>query len=143
MMANPVNGSLAAYLLRIGMVVIVMGPLVSCVAGEGRGATAQDASHPAPNFSDQEQAIQLLNSRCVMCHSTDLITQQRLDDSKWRAEIEKMIGWGAYLSLPEQDILVSYLASHFHPGLSDGVQEEGQGERSKSWTPPQGRTVRR
>ncbi len=125
-MTKLVKGTLAANLLRIGMVVIVMGPLISCVAGERRGATAQDASDPAPASSDQEQAIQLLNTRCAMCHSIDLITQQRLGESKWRAEIEKMIGWGAYLSLPEQDILVSYLASRFHPDLSDGVRLEGQ-----------------
>lgn len=122
MMSNPVNGPLAANLLRIGIIAIVMGPLVTCVADERQGATAQDASHPTPTSSDHEQAVQLLNTRCAMCHSIDLITQQRLGESKWRAEIEKMIGWGAYLSLPEQDILVSYLASRFHPDLSNGVQ---------------------
>lgn len=122
MMTSLVNGTLAANLLRIAMVVLVMGLLISCVAAERRGAPAQDGSGSAPASSDQEQAIQLLNSRCVMCHSTDLITQQRLGESKWRAVIEKMIGWGAYLSLPEQDILVSYLASRFHPNLSNGVQ---------------------
>jgi hypothetical protein len=143
MMTNLVNGSLATHLLRIGMAVIVMGLLISCVAAERRGATAQNGSDSGPTSSDQEQAIQLLNTRCAMCHSTDLITQQRLGESKWRAEIEKMIRWGAYLSSPEQDILVSYLASRFHPDLPDTIQEEGQGEQRKSWTPPQGQAARR
>lgn len=143
MMTKRVNCSLATHLLRVGMAVIVLGPLISCVADERRGATAQDGSDSAQTSSDQAQAIQVLNTRCVMCHSTDLITQQRLGESKWRAEIEKMIRWGAYLSSPEQDILVSYLTSRFHPDLPYTIQEEGQGERSESWTPPQGQAARR
>jgi hypothetical protein len=95
MMTKRVNGSLAATLLRMGMAVIVMGPLISCVAAERRGATAQDGSDSAQTSSDQAQAIQVLNTRCVMCHSTDLITQQRLGEcTVWDDRCTHLAGSG-------------------------------------------------
>ncbi len=115
--------------------VLALGMLTSCLAGERQGTTAQDRPGSALALADSEQAIRLLNTRCTMCHSTDLITQQRLNESKWRTEIEKMIRWGAYLSSQEQDLLVSYLASRYHPDVPDTVREAGQGAQSSSLAP--------
>jgi hypothetical protein len=57
------------------------------------------------------QAKQLLATRCAVCHSTDLITQQRLTRTQWDATVKKMVQWGAQLSDAEQDVLVTYLAA--------------------------------
>jgi len=70
-------------------------------------ATAQDGS------GDQE-AMQLMVNRCGICHSTDLVTQQRLDRSRWTATVDKMIRWGAGLSPDERDSLVAYLVAQYH-----------------------------
>ncbi len=125
----------AGKIMRKVVAVLALGMLTSCLAGERHGTTAQDGSGSAIALANSEQAIQLLNARCTMCHSTDLITQQRLNESKWRTEIEKMIRWGAYLSSPEQDLLVSYLASRYHPDAPDTVREGRQGAQSSSLTP--------
>lgn len=61
-----------------------------------------------------DEAMQLLANRCGICHSTDLVTQQRLDRSRWAATVDKMIHWGAPLSPEERDVLVNYLAAQYH-----------------------------
>lgn len=57
----------------------------------------------------------LVLARCGLCHSTDLITQQRLDRSRWQATVGKMVHWGAELSEEEAGLLVEFLATRFHP----------------------------
>ena len=99
--------------------------LTSCLAGQ-----RQETSGPAPAAGDSPEAIRLLNARCTVCHSTDLITQQRLNEAKWRATVNKMVRWGAQVSSPEQDILVSYLASRYHPDAPDVIEKEPRGERT-------------
>lgn len=121
--------------MRIGVTILAVGTLTSCLAGERQETTVQEGSGSTLALGNSEQAIRLLNTRCTMCHSTDLITQQRLNESKWRTEIEKMIRWGAYLSPPEEDLLVSYLASRYHPDAPDIVRDEGKDAQSSSLAP--------
>ncbi|MGQ0694937.1 MAG: c-type cytochrome [Nitrospiraceae bacterium] len=125
----------ATNFMRIVVAILAVGTLTSCLAGERQRATAQEGSGSTLALANSEEAIRLLNTRCTMCHSTDLITQQRLNESKWRTEIKKMIRWGAYLSSPEQALLVSYLASRYHTDAPDTVREEGQGAQSSSPAP--------
>lgn len=138
----------AGNLMRIVVAVLAAGTLVSCLAGERHGTTGV-----APAAADSQQAIRLLNARCTVCHSTDLIKQQRLNASQWRAEVNKMVGWGAQLSSPEQDLLVAYLASRYHadaPEVIEGETKEeqagsvamhGQGHVVLTGQPPRGAAV--
>jgi cytochrome c oxidase cbb3-type subunit 3 len=61
----------------------------------------------------------LLLSRCAVCHSTDLVTQQRLDRGRWEATISKMIHWGADVSKEEAGILATYLSARYNPDAPD------------------------
>jgi cytochrome c oxidase cbb3-type subunit 3 len=61
----------------------------------------------------------LILSRCEVCHSADLIRQQRLDRAKWEATVKKMIHWGADVSPEETAPLVDYLATRYHPGAPE------------------------
>jgi cytochrome c oxidase cbb3-type subunit 3 len=61
----------------------------------------------------------LLLARCAVCHSTDLISQQRLDRTHWEATIQKMMHWGADVSQEEAAFLVSYLSGRYHEGAPD------------------------
>jgi len=85
-----------------------MGVVAGSIGTIALRAAAQDAPH------DQE-AVQLMANRCGICHSTDLVTQQRLDRSRWMATVDKMVRWGAGLSPEERDILVKYLAVQYRP----------------------------
>jgi len=62
-----------------------------------------------------QQAQRLLAARCAVCHSTDLIQQQRLPRDRWEATVKKMVHWGAQLDKGEAAMLTAYLAKYFHP----------------------------
>ena len=61
----------------------------------------------------------LILARCSVCHSADLITQQRLPPERWEATVEKMKHWGAEVSQEEASLLIRYLAARYHPGAPD------------------------
>jgi DMSO/TMAO reductase YedYZ molybdopterin-dependent catalytic subunit len=81
--------------------------MVRVNVGEPEPAAPQRATVAPP--PDTDAAAGLLKSRCTVCHSTDLIDAQRLDDGGWRRELAKMQGWGAQLSPDERDLLVNHL----------------------------------
>ncbi len=97
---------------------ILMSLLLGLSGGLVLRAAAQDGSR------DQE-ATQLVANRCGICHSTDLVTQQRLDRPRWTATVDKMIRWGAGLSPEERDRLVEYLAMQYHPNKPAGGPPNG------------------
>lgn len=99
--------------------ILLMSVLVGLLGVIVLRAEAQDGSR------DQE-AMQLVANRCGICHSTDLVTQQRLDRPHWTATVDKMIRWGAGLSPEERDRLVEYLAMQYHPDKPTGVQPDGE-----------------
>jgi cytochrome c oxidase cbb3-type subunit 3 len=61
----------------------------------------------------------LILARCSVCHTADLITQQRLPRDRWEATVDKMKHWGAEISQEEQILLVRYLSARYHPGAPD------------------------
>jgi len=61
------------------------------------------------------QALDLLRARCILCHSADLIAQQRLERGRWASVLNKMRSWGAQLSEPERDLLLDYLVARLNP----------------------------
>ncbi|MDF2460088.1 MAG: putative Sulfite:cytochrome c oxidoreductase, subunit [Nitrospira sp.] len=65
------------------------------------------------------RAESLIIARCSVCHSPDLIRQQRLSPARWETIVEKMMHWGADLSPEEANTLVSYLSARYHPGAPD------------------------
>ncbi|MEP6887247.1 MAG: c-type cytochrome [Nitrospirales bacterium] len=76
------------------------------------------------------EALSVLHARCAVCHSTDLITQQRLDREQWTTIVNKMVHWGAQVSPSEQEMLLTYLAAHYHPDAAPARVNEGTGQRS-------------
>ncbi|HTL63300.1 MAG TPA: c-type cytochrome [Nitrospira sp.] len=65
------------------------------------------------------QAEALILARCSVCHSPDLITQQRLSGERWQAIVDKMKHWGAEISNDEADVLVRYLSARYSPDAPD------------------------
>lgn len=51
--------------------------------------------------------------RCLGCHGSDIVEQQRLGSAAWRREVDKMVGWGARVDANDKDSLVAYLAGRF------------------------------
>jgi hypothetical protein len=50
---------------------------------------------------------------CLVCHSADIVVQQRLTEKQWGAAVTKMIGWGADVHPDRKDELVAYLLKNF------------------------------
>ena len=70
-------------------------------------------------FSAQELPVgegrQTVMARCLTCHESDLIVQQRLSRTGWSREIDKMIRWGAVVDATERESMLDYLSAHFTP----------------------------
>ncbi|HKY72037.1 MAG TPA: c-type cytochrome [Nitrospira sp.] len=78
---------------------------------------AEDMSPISPALSLRAEGLIL--ARCSVCHSADLITQQRLPSERWEATVEKMKHWGADISQDEAGLLMRYLSARYHPDAPD------------------------
>lgn len=54
---------------------------------------------------------ELLETRCLICHSQKLIESQRLSNGQWKKVLDKMIKYGAILTSEEATALQNYLAN--------------------------------
>ena len=50
---------------------------------------------------------------CLICHSDGVIASPRMTEAQWKAEVEKMIGWGAPVQPSEKDELTAFLIDRF------------------------------
>jgi cytochrome c oxidase cbb3-type subunit 3 len=82
-------------------------------------AAAQDDDLGSVSAALAPRAEGLIIARCSVCHSPDLISQQRLSRDRWMATVDKMKHWGAEISNDESDLLVQYLSARYHPGAPD------------------------
>lgn len=88
------------------------------------GLSAGGAEEPFVTTAGTRQAEGLLIARCAVCHSTDLVVQQRLARPAWEATVAKMRHWGADLSDEEAGLLVDYLAGRYHATAPDHLTDE-------------------
>lgn len=79
---------------------------------------------PAQSDSVAQEGALLVQTRCVICHSEDLVAQQRLSRAQWQATVTKMVHWGAPLSASEQKVLVEYLSSRYSPDTPEEKSEQ-------------------
>ena len=93
----------------------VMGGLLVGVIGTA--AQEEDLASTAAALGPRAET--LIIARCSVCHTPDLITQQRLPAERWGATVEKMTHWGAEITKDEADLLVRYLSARYHPGAPD------------------------
>jgi cytochrome c oxidase cbb3-type subunit III len=84
-------------------------------------AVAQEDDVDSVSVALGPRAEGLIIARCSVCHSADLIVQQRLPRARWEAIVDKMIHWGAELSNDEAQLLTRYLAARYHPGVPDNL----------------------
>lgn len=92
--------------------------LVGALAGTLDRVLAHGGKHAGAQTARKDtagRAAVLLHSRCVMCHSADLITQQRLDRATWTREVDKMIRWGSPVDDQDRTLLIDYLARTYGP----------------------------
>lgn len=69
--------------------------------------SAQEAN-PLPRDPDQ----QLVTGRCIICHSLEMIAQQRQTRDEWAVIVDRMITYGMPVQPGERDRLLVYLAKY-------------------------------
>jgi cytochrome c oxidase cbb3-type subunit III len=89
------------------------------IAGVSVVTAAQEDDLGAVSVAFAHRAEALIIARCSVCHSPDLIVQQRLPRARWKATVEKMKLWGAEISNDEADLLMQYLSARYHPAAPD------------------------
>ena len=92
---------------------------------------AQEETPVSAERAFTRQAAGLILTRCTICHTTDLIAQQRLPEERWTATVEKMVRWGAVLSREEQAMLLQFLTTRYRPGAADplpSIEHEAESE---------------
>ena len=97
----------------------IMFSLVIGIACLAVVAAAQEEDMATVSAELALRAEGLIIARCAVCHSADLIVQQRLPRARWEATVGKMEHWGAEISKDETDLLVRYLSARYHPGAPD------------------------
>jgi ubiquinol-cytochrome c reductase cytochrome c subunit len=60
-------------------------------------------------------AERLVRENCLICHSQEMFARQRLTSAQWKAEVEKMVGWGAPLSKEQEPAVIELLADEYSP----------------------------
>lgn len=98
--------------------IVLLSLLTGVVAFAGARAD-QDEEQLATSAALAPRGEGLIIARCAVCHSPDLVAQQRLPKPRWEATVEKMIQWGAELTNDEADLLIRYLSARYHPGTPD------------------------
>ena len=76
------------------------------------GGSAQSAA-PTEAALPPGDGVDVARRRCLTCHGSGLIAQQRLARDEWSRELDKMVSWGAEVIAPERPLLLDYLAGRF------------------------------
>jgi mono/diheme cytochrome c family protein len=93
------------------------GPRIALLAA----LLALAGSAPAQEPEDDEAAIRRalaersFRENCLICHGAEMTASQRLTAEQWKAEMTKMLGWGAPVPPEQVDGLTAWLAEQFPP----------------------------
>jgi hypothetical protein len=82
--------------------------VIGLVLGWTAGRPAAQSS-PLPPGKHAELVI----GRCIICHSLEVVTQQRQDRAGWEAIVDRMIVYGAPIAPDEKGPILEYLVTHF------------------------------
>ncbi|MCW5794600.1 MAG: c-type cytochrome [Nitrospira sp.] len=100
---------------------------LALLLGIAAGTVAQEDDKHLVEPAQARRAVTLIHARCAVCHTTDLIVQQRLPPDRWQVTVEKMMHWGADLSKDEAAALLQFVTARYHPGAPDhlpSIEEE-------------------
>ena len=92
-----------AGMMMLGRTLI--GMFVLGLAGAAVVTWAQEEDPASVSAALAPRAEGLIVARCSVCHSPDLIAQQRLPKDRWEATVEKMMHWGAEITKDEAGLL--------------------------------------
>jgi hypothetical protein len=81
--------------------------------GLGAGPTRQVPEDDEDAAYREAMVRRSIQENCLICHTEDMIAGQRLTAAQWKAEVDKMVTWGAPLPKEATAPLVDYLAKRY------------------------------
>jgi len=69
---------------------------------------AAQVVNPLPQDPDQ----QFVTGRCVICHSLEMIAQQRQTREEWTVIVDRMITYGMPMGPGDRERMLTYLVKH-------------------------------
>jgi hypothetical protein len=110
------------------LVLAAVAVLLTCAAlvAATRGAVAQ-TSPPANPPADTNALIEgqlpdaparaLVQAKCMICHTGEYVTMQRLTEKQWQGTVDKMRKFGSPANDEEAKAMVAYLSQYWKPEL--------------------------
>ena len=88
---------------------------LAAFAAETGGGPSRDALVEGQLPEAPERA--LVQARCLLCHTGEYVTMQRLTEKQWQATVDKMRKFGSPATDEEAKAMVSYLSRYWTPDL--------------------------
>jgi len=92
---------------------------------------ALTALSPALLAQDPKEAEgkALFNERCHACHELSTITVKSSTSEEWNEVVTRMISYGAQVTEPEKEKIVTYLAKTYGPDRTAAAPSDGSVEQ--------------
>jgi hypothetical protein len=74
----------------------------------GPPSLSAQADNPLPRDRDR----QMVTGRCIICHSLEMIAQQRQTRAEWAVIVDRMISYGMPVQPGDRERILTYLAKH-------------------------------
>ena len=78
----------------------------------GSGAAPSTLSAQVDNPLPRDRDQQLVTGRCIICHSLEMIAQQRQTRAEWAVIVDRMITYGMPMQPGDREQILTYLAKH-------------------------------
>jgi cytochrome c5 len=75
-----------------------------------------NSNRPRPSTSKtvpEGKAMDIFQTSCMSCHDDTPIAALKLDRAGWTRQVDRMIGWGAYVAPGRKQELIEYLVGNF------------------------------
>jgi len=56
--------------------------------------------------------VEVVVGRCIICHSLEIVAQQRQDRAGWEAIVDRMISYGAPIPPDDKPVIMEYLVTY-------------------------------
>ena len=92
--------------------------VIALALGVGAGAVWSGGGAPRPlaaqvvNPLPQDPDQQFVTGRCVICHSLEMIAQQRQTREEWTVIVDRMITYGMPMEPGDRERMLTYLVKH-------------------------------
>jgi hypothetical protein len=94
-----------------------IGVAIAAVAADPARVTDNDTEALVEGKLPDDPAKALVQGKCLLCHSIEYVTQQRLTEGQWQKTVDKMRKFGTPANDDEAKAIVAYLSRNWTPDL--------------------------